>query len=167
MFHVYCGDGKGKTTAAVGLAVRYFGAGGRVYFYQFMKDGTSSEIDILRNIGIYTSACKPCVKFTFRMNDEEKNAVRNYHNRMLAEISEIKEKSLIVFDEIISAYNKNLLDRQLAERIILSHDDNIEKVITGRSPAEIFLDNADYVSEIQEIKHPYKKGISARKGIEY
>ena len=165
MVHIYCGDGKGKTTAAVGLAVRYFGSGGRVYFYQFMKNGTSSEIDILKNIGIYTKACKPCNKFTFLMNDDEKKLVKEYHNEMLSEISKIKEESLIVLDELASAYNKNLLDRCLAENIVLNNKSEI--VVTGREPARIFVDNADYISEINEIKHPYKKGIAARKGIEY
>ena len=167
MIHIYCGNGKGKTTASIGLAVRYFGAGGKVYFYQFMKNGTSSEVNILKNMGIYVKACTPCNKFTFKMNDEEKNAVREYHNQMLAEISDIKEKSLIILDEIISAYNKNLVDREKAEKIILSFSDDNEIVLTGRQPPEIFLTNADYISEINEIKHPYQKGISARKGIEY
>ena len=165
MLHIYCGNGKGKTTAAIGLAVRYFGAGGKVYFYQFMKNGSSSEINVLRNIGIYVKACLPCRKFTFKMNDEEKNAVREYHNCMMREIMTIKENSLIVADELASAYNKNLIDRNLAENIITMNTNEI--VITGREPARIFTDNADYISEVNEVKHPYKKGISARKGIEY
>ena len=109
MFHIYCGNGKGKTTASIGLAVRYFGAGGKVYFYQFMKNGTSSEVNILKNMGIYVKACTPCNKFTFKMNDEEKNAVREYHNQMLSEISDIKEKSLIILDEIFRRIIRILL----------------------------------------------------------
>ena len=99
------------------------------------------------------------------MNDSEKENVRKYHNNMLCEMMNINENSLIIADELASAYNKNLLDRRLAENIILNNKNEI--VITGREPAKIFVENADYISEINEVKHPYRKGISARKGIEY
>ena len=72
MIHIYHGNGKGKTTAAVGLAVRAFGAGMRTAVFQFLKNGTSSEIKVLQSLGIETVCCEECTKFTFRMNDEEK-----------------------------------------------------------------------------------------------
>ena len=70
--HIYCGDGKGKTTAAVGLAVRHAGHGGKVVFAQFLKDGSSGECRVLAKLGVTVLAANPAGKFTFRMTDEEK-----------------------------------------------------------------------------------------------
>ena len=72
LVHLYCGDGKGKTTAAVGLAVRHAGHGGKVVFAQFLKDGSSGECRVLAKLGVTVLAANPAGKFTFRMTDEEK-----------------------------------------------------------------------------------------------
>lgn len=170
MIHIYHGNGKGKTTAAVGLAVRAVGAGMRVFFFQFLKNGTSSEINVLRKCSIETFCCEACTKFTFMMNDEEKKAVAEEHNSMLYTIIEmIKNKSadMIVMDEFLDAWNKEMLDIILAEKIITECSADTELIITGRSPAEKITEKADYISEIKEIKHPYTRGVAARKGIEY
>ncbi len=73
--------------------------------------------------------------------------------------------SVIILDEFLDAYNLNLIDRSSARNLIIG--DNREIILTGRNPAKIFLDNADYISEIIALRHPYKSGITARKGIEF
>ncbi len=104
------------------------------------------------------------------MNEEEKKQVIDFHNSMLNEIYEIINSQtdiMIVLDEFIGAYNKNMLNTEFAEKIISTADGDSEIILTGREPADFFIEKADYVSEINEVKHPYKKGITARFGIEY
>jgi len=90
MIHIYSGNGKGKTTAAIGLAVRAAGAGKRVLFCQFLKNGSSSEISVLKELkNVTVRYCVECGKFTFSMNDEEKMIVKSAHNKLLNEIREL------------------------------------------------------------------------------
>lgn len=169
MIHIYTGSGKGKTTAAVGLAVRAIGSGMNVCFCQFLKNGSSSEIGILRDAGAEIRFCIECDKFSFAMTPEEKASVTRAHNRQLTEIMQMltnRSFDMIVLDELFSAYNNSLLDRKLA-RDIVSNSGDTELILTGRSPSRYFLERADYISRIQAVKHPYSKGVSARKGIEY
>lgn len=171
MLHIYHGDGKGKTTAVVGLAVRAAGAGLRVLFMQFLKNGSSSEIGILKGIdGITVMCCEECNKFTFNMNEEEKEAVVKRHDSMLAyaetALSEGKA-DMVILDEFLDAYNKAMLDTSLASDIVMRFSETAEIALTGRSSDKMFTDRADYISLITAEKHPYTKGIGARKGIEY
>lgn len=170
MIHIYHGNGKGKTTAAVGLAVRAFGAGMRTAVFQFLKNGTSSEIKVLQSLGIETVCCEECTKFTFRMNDEEKRAVTETHNAMLDDIYRMTVNDnydIIVMDEILDAWNKEMLDKELLIKILSGCPEEKELVMTGRNPSEVLTEKADYISEINEVKHPYSRGVSARRGIEY
>lgn len=167
MVHIYHGNGKGKTTAAVGLAVRAAGAGLEIMFIQFLKNGSSSEIRIIEKIeNIKVHYCEECRKFTFQMNDDEKNAVTEKHNYMLEQAFK-NGADMIILDEFLDAYNKNMLDRSLAEKLITENAENIEIILTGRNPSEKFIETASYISEITAVRHPYEKGIAARMGIEY
>lgn len=171
MLHIYYGNGKGKTTAAVGLAVRAAGAGLKVAFFQFLKNGTSSEIAVLNKINSITiKCCNECSAFVSQMSDSEKNAVIARHNKQLSDAFSLIDNGmtdLIVLDEFLDAYNKNMLDRELADKLILNCPEAVELVLTGRNPDKKFLDSADYLNEITAVRHPYQKGISARYGIEY
>lgn len=171
MIHIYCGDGKGKTTAALGLAIRAVGSGMHVNFVQFLKGSDTSELQTLARIPeISVLRCDKDYGFTFQMTDTQKAELTNYHNQMLSEILNqlyTGHKKLLVLDEFFSAYNYNLLDKELANRLVFTCPEKIELVLTGRNPEQKFIDVADYVSEIQAIKHPYQNGISARHGIEY
>ncbi|MBR2284316.1 MAG: cob(I)yrinic acid a,c-diamide adenosyltransferase [Ruminococcus sp.] len=171
MIHIYSGDGKGKTTAAVGMAVRAAGAGLRVLFCQFLKDGSSSEIGVLRSIpGIEVRCCTECRKFVFRMNDDERAAVTASHNAMLCGVRDIISShaaDVVILDEFCGAYSTGLIDRTAAESIVRECPESVELVLTGRDPAPVFCGIADYHSEITPIKHPYSKGVKARRGIEY
>ncbi|NLT08055.1 MAG: cob(I)yrinic acid a,c-diamide adenosyltransferase [Ruminococcus sp.] len=170
MLQIYCGNGKGKTTASVGAAVRAAGAGLKTAFIQFLKSGTSSEIAMLERLpGITVLYASVCDKFTFQMNDEEKAEVRRCHDRLLAHAGKLLSEGLdvLILDEFNAAYKLGLMDRTSAAELILSNKNNAEIIITGREPAPEFTEAADYISEIAAVKHPYENGTAARKGIEY
>lgn len=169
MIHIYTGNGKGKTTASVGQAIRGAGAGMKVFFFQFMKNGNSSEISVLEKIGITVMCCHECNKFIFQMNEGEISAVKVSHNRMLDKAINIIESGstdMIVLDEFFGAYNANLFDRELAGKVV-SFDSGTEIILTGRNAPALFMDKADYITVMQKEKHPYNNGAGARKGIEY
>ncbi len=171
MIHIYSGDGKGKTTAVVGLAVRAAGAGMRVYFYQFLKNGSSSEISMLESLrGVTVRCCRNCSKFTSQLNDEEKAAVTAEQNSMLIEIKNLINShgaDLIIIDEFIDAYNKQLVDRLFAEVMLKEFPSGMELAMTGREPTPFLCRLADYHSEIKAVKHPFENGMRSRRGIEY
>lgn len=171
MLHVYTGNGKGKTTCAVGLAVRFAGSGGRVHFFQMLKRGNSSEIKILKNLeNIEVSCCENCLHFTYDMDEIEKREVTERHNEMLKNIERLLsggDRIMIVIDEFFKAYNSSLLDRNLALEIVSETCHNAEIILTGRDAPREFREIADYISEISEVKHPFRKGITAREGIEF
>lgn len=164
--HVYCGSGKGKTTAAAGLAIRAAGAGMKVNFVQLMKDGSSSEIKILEKIsGINISHCNKNYGFFKNMSEASKKEIFICHNNLISEAFG-ENADMIVIDEFFSAYNYKLIDTSLAD-FLISKNKNSEIILTGRNPQQKFIDMADYVSEIIPVKHPFESGIRARKGIEY
>lgn len=171
MLQIYCGNGKGKTTAAIGLAVRAAGSGMHVHFVQFLKGSETSELKILSQIPeIEILRCDKNYGFTFQMNHEQKCKLTERHNQMLSQsISRLYENKtdMLILDEFFAAYQCHLLDRTLADRLVFTYPEKTELILTGRNPEQKFIDAADYVSEIQAVKHPYQKGISARLGIEY
>lgn len=170
MIHIYTGCGKGKTTAAVGLAIRGAGAGMNVFFMQFLKDGSSSEIEMMRKLGIRIRSTPQCKKFTFNMSDGELSAVRAEHNRILENVRELMNSGkadMIILDEFFGALDKNLLDRDFAEKLICESKFSGELILTGRNAPDVFVERADYVTVMELKKHPYENGISARRGIEY
>ncbi len=167
MLQIYCGGGKGKTTAAVGLAVRGVGAGLRVRFVQFMKGGYTSELSVLENVaGLEVRRCDRDYGFYKNMSDEDKAAITSCHNALL-EYAFDGDPDMIILDEFFSAYAYGLMDKAAAERLILENKDAAEVVLTGRDPAAVFTGAADYISEIRCVRHPYEKGIGARKGVEF
>ena len=170
LIHIYCGDGKGKTTAAVGLALRCAGGSGRVLFYQFLKDGTSGEICLLSGIdGITVFNGYRCNKFSFKMTDEEKQAAKAAYTK---DIDAIKSRlsdgfELLVLDEVLHAVNRGFLDISVLTELIKNKPTGLEIVMTGREPASELIELADYVTEMKKIKHPFDSGIKARKLIEW
>ena len=171
LLHIYCGDGKGKTTAAFGLAVRAAGAGIRVHIIQLLKGSDSAEISVLRSIpGITLERCDRNYGFVWNMTDEDKVNITECHNALLEKGYSLVRSGnvdMLIIDEFNAAYSHGLLDRAAAEGFLTEKPGSAELVITGRGPAEIFVDSADYVSEIRCVKHPYTKGINARRGIEF
>lgn len=170
MIHIYTGDGKGKSTAAAGLALRGIGAGMTVVFVQLLKDGSSSEIAMLCKLGAKVRCCSTGGKFTFQMSDEEKSAVAADINSALDQVAEIMSAGsadMIVVDEFFGAYSSGLLGNDLAERIVDSVPENVELVLTGRNAPDSFVNRADYVTVMNKVKHPFDRGIEARRGVEY
>lgn len=169
--HVYYGDGKGKTTAAIGLAVRAAGAGKQVIFAQFLKGGATSELKILErlpNIRIFRN--QEDLGFFKNMTPQEKERAASMHTETLKKIFlTIKNEpiDMLILDEITYPYEYGVIDRDMLEHLILKKPEPLELVITGRNPSPLFLEAADYITEMKKIKHPFDKKIIARKGIEY
>lgn len=164
MIQVYIGEGKGKTTASIGLSIRAAGHGFNVLFMQFLKDDSSGEISVLRSIsGIEVIHCPVNYGFTFQMTEDQKKETALEYDKMLDKAIEA-DAFLIVLDEAIHALNAGLINQEKLERLLHK---NCEIVLTGRNAPEWLTDRADYVSDIQKIKHPYDKRVQARVGIEF
>ena len=168
MIHIYCGDGKGKTTAAVGLAVRCAGSGGRVLFTSFLKDSRSSELEVLRKVaGIHMIENPPQVSFFRNMAEEEKERIKSISRNKMAEIILRQDRyDMVVLDEIFAAVHYGMVSEEELTGMIGNRPSGVEYVLTGRNPSQKLIEMADYVSEIRKIKHPFDRGIGARKGIE-
>lgn len=171
MIHVYYGDGKGKTTAAMGLALRMLAAGGRVVIMQFLKDGGSGEVRMLSSrFGVPVFACAPTGKFTWEMTNEELAAVRKAHDKNLASALDEVEASgarLLVLDEALDALAMGLVDEAAIARALKRGAGELEVVLTGRNPSEDIASHADYLTEMKCRKHPFEQGVPFREGVEY
>lgn len=170
LVHIYCGDGKGKTTSSVGLTVRALGAGLKVVFCQFLKSGKSSELNILKSLENLTYVSGEGVRgFISSMSEEEVNKIRDMHNNMLDECIDLCKAGkcdMLILDEIMAAVNLNVADFDKLLDFLRNRPENIEIVMTGRDPKRELIEIADYVSEIKKIKHPFDRGINARVGVE-
>ena len=169
LIHIYCGDGKGKTTAAVGLAVRAAGAGKRVVFTQFFKNGNSSEVGMLKKLdNIQSIHCKTVPGRFKNMTEEQKaQAKKDYGCHLEAVLEAAEEADLLVLDESISACNNGVISEERLLAFLTCKPEKLEVVLTGRAPTAKLLSMADYVTEMKKNKHPFEQGIPARYGIEY
>lgn len=171
LVHIYCGDGKGKTTAALGLSIRTQGSGGRVIFAQFMKSRPTSELAALNQLaGITVLRADIPAVFSWEMDEQQKAQARAAHEQLFREAVRLAgegQDTLLVLDEVIGACDIDLIDRQLVIDYIRSKPSALEIVLTGRNPDPDLVQCADYVSEVRKIKHPLDQGINARKGIEW
>lgn len=171
LVHVYYGDGKGKTTAAFGLALRALGQDCTVCIAQFLKRGNSGECLALSAF----PRCKlffnhPIEKFTFQMNIAELEATKQACNTLLAQaFSYARETSasLLVLDEVIGAMAVGMLDESIVLGYINKESLKFDIILTGRNPSDAVLAITDYATEMQKRKHPYDNGVEARRGIEY
>ena len=166
LLHLYYGDGKGKTTAAMGLALRAIGSGKSVVIVQFLKGGTSGEIPMLEQLGTKIYRGKVGQKFVFQMNDAEKAATRALQNENLQEAM-AQPADLLILDEAGSAWELDMVDKALLQQAVRARPAGQECVLTAHQPPQWMLDEADYVTEMKCRRHPYQKGVAARKGIEY
>ena len=166
---IYFGDGKGKTTAAVGQAVRAAGHGFRVLFFQFLKDNSSNERKILEQISNIT--CLPGreqVKFVSRMNGDEKAELLHYNNKALDEIVKFCSPfDLLVMDEALCAVGLKVLSEEKLISFLQHKPRGLEIVLTGHQVSDRMKEIADYATEMHKIKHPYDLGKLAREGIEF
>lgn len=169
MIHLYYGDGKGKTTAACGLAVRAAGSGMKVLFAQFFKSGKSSEVGVLSSLTNVTVKNPSLYSGRYKtMSDEQKKMIGDCYSAFLGEVASDADKfDLIVLDEAVSAYGYGLFDRAELMVFLEKNGKAREIVLTGRAPARELINIADYATEMRKEKHPYDNGVSARKGIEF
>jgi cob(I)alamin adenosyltransferase len=164
---VYTGEGKGKTTAAIGLTIRALGANLKAAFFQFFKPGTSSEVKILKKFS-------PQLYYkNFGKRDFVENEVDLKTKKLILkgwkEIKElVKSKSynILVLDEISYALNWGIIDLKEFLEFLKNKPKNLEIIITGRNVPKEILEIADLVTEMKKIKHYYDKGVKSRKGIE-
>ena len=172
LIHIYYGDGKGKTTAALGLALRASGCGKSVVVVQFLKDWKCGELDSLANLqGITVLRGKAQGSIFFHeMTDEEKLETRTIHDENLKKALDLQENGqcdILVLDEVIDAYNLGALDAVLFRELLNKKPEPLELILTGHSPDAQLLEHADYVTEMVKRKHPYDNGVTARRGIEF
>ncbi|HZL11632.1 MAG TPA: cob(I)yrinic acid a,c-diamide adenosyltransferase [Prolixibacteraceae bacterium] len=171
LIHIYTGEGKGKTTAAVGLAVRALGHGMKVCYAHFNKQPELygyNEIQSLEKLGAvvlgFTNG-----HWSFNQSVTRESSRNDVKNGLLA-LSEFIEKEspdLLVMDEILISLRNGVLEEDELISFVDRKPEHLELVMTGRGASSGLIEKADYVSYIQKIKHPYDQKILSRKGIEY
>ena len=167
LIHIYYGEGVGKTTRAVGLAVRAAGVGLKVNFIQFMKSGTSGEILIFANIPNIRYQCPGRHPFILSRGPE---AIHYEHaaEAFRYAVEAVKDKAqLLICDEILNTLIFGLLEKKQVLDLMNMCRGKTELVMTGVSAPEDLIEQADYVTELRQIKHPYYSGAKARQGIEF
>jgi cob(I)alamin adenosyltransferase len=168
MIHFYYGDGKGKTTAAVGLAVRAVGYGQKVVFAQFLKTGDTGELKSLEQLGIQVIRSELDLGFTWNMNQRTLEICKQEQSKILdLAIDAVDDATLLVLDEVTDAVSKSLLDAKGLREFLNSKPVNLEVVMTGHAPVDWLMETADYVTKMEKFKHPFDQGVPARQAIEY
>lgn len=170
MIHVYTGDGKGKTTAAVGLCLRALGHGMSVLFVEFLKGSGAGEISALEELGARVLYPSHEHGFWWTLGEPEKKIVRREHDAVLRTTLDCCRSAhppdVLVLDEFTYVYNGARADRALCDELLAARGPGVETVITGRE-AGALADRADYLTEMKARKHPYTHGQIARVGIEF
>jgi cob(I)alamin adenosyltransferase len=171
LVQIYTGHGKGKTTAAFGLALRAAGWGKSVVIYQFLKPPALKlgEKKALAKSKLPIKIVPVDIKWDLHKKNNKK-LVCDKINQTCKEIQTIAKKGkydLIILDEIIYCCWKKLVSLQCIKNIIKSKQKTVEIVLTGRGATKDIIKLADLVTEMKEVKHPFKKTIKARKGVEY
>jgi cob(I)alamin adenosyltransferase len=165
--HIYTGDGKGKTTAALGLALRAAGAGLQVYIAQFLKKGRYSEIKALERFADrITLEQFGLGRFVRGKPQQEDIAAAAKGLQRIKSVMAAGGHQLIVLDEANVAVACGLFPLAAVLEIIDLKPDNLELVITGRGAAPEVIERSDLVSEVKSLKHYFEKGVPARVGIE-
>ncbi|TET29678.1 cob(I)yrinic acid a,c-diamide adenosyltransferase [Candidatus Aerophobetes bacterium] len=173
LIQVYTGEGKGKTTAAVGQAIRAKGRNQKVLFAQFLKNKEgSAETSILERLGIKVMAGGGRYKIfpLEKLPEKKKEEVTSHLIRLLDEIKEEikrKEYDLLILDEINVALHAHLMEEETILDFLRDKPSSLEIVLTGRYAPSAISRVAHLVSEIIKVKHPYDEGIGARRGIDY
>ncbi|MBI4849027.1 MAG: cob(I)yrinic acid a,c-diamide adenosyltransferase [Nitrospirae bacterium] len=171
LIHVYTGEGKGKTTAAFGLAKRAAGHGRNVLILQFLKSRTkdSGEIVIARKAGINVVRFKDQTTPLFDPSVDLKKLKAAIRKAITFSVKEIKSGAhdVVIMDEFITVLSCGFATIKDAEKIIAAKPERLELIFTGRGAPEELIEAADYVTEMRMIKHPFNKGVKARKGIEF
>ena len=172
LVQIYTGEGKGKTTAAIGQGMRAYGNGLKVYMLQFLKGGKTGELKTIDELGdnfkIFRFE-KP-KDFTWNLTDEEKEElrleIREGYNFILDVIKENKCDVLII-DEVMAVLSNKFLSVEEVTYIIDNKPETMELILTGRNVPKEILEKSNLVTEMKCIKHYFSEGVPAREGIEY
>ncbi len=170
MIQTYFGNGKGKTTSAIGSAIRCVGCKNKVLFVQFLKNNESAEFKILECVdGIDVVFSKEHYSLYDNLDKEKTTAFSKAYRKLVFEdVAEISKKyQMIIFDEILDVVDFGYINENELVKYISSLGSRSEVIMTGHKISEKIIEISDYVSEIKEIKHPFNKGVTSRKGIEY
>lgn len=170
---IYTGNGKGKTTAAIGVALRSLGAGNSVYIGQFLKKGMYNEINMLENIKKVLNI-KQTIKIEqfgsgeFIIKSPSESDIIMAQNGFEKCLNAVKSGvyKLVILDELNTAINLDLIPLSRVEELLKYASNNCEVIITGRNAPEKLLEIADLVTSMTEVKHYIEKGVEARPGIE-
>lgn len=168
MLHVYYGDGAGKTTAAMGLALRAYGRGMRVGIAQFLKSDDSGERRVWESLhGCVLFPAPAKLPFSWEMSDDQRREYREFVDRLLGQIEQtLPQLDLLVLDEWGDAVAGGWIDKKRADAL-LDAARGIEAVITTHSLSPALRESADYLTAMHSERHPYEQGLPARPGIEY
>jgi cob(I)alamin adenosyltransferase len=168
LVHLYTGTGKGKTTAALGLAMRALGNGWKVCMVQFMKGGEYGEIESFKQLENFKIQKLGTTGFVDRKKPSARDIEEAKKGLVAAREAIGSDKyDLVILDEIVCALDFGLLELPPIVDLIKNKPDRVELVLTGRGAPQALVDLCDYVTEMREAKHPYQRGVAARKGIEY
>jgi len=171
LIQIYTGDGKGKSTAAFGLAIRAAGRKNKVTVIQFLKGNITGELLFLEEhfpaIEVFRFHSQK--KFTWNMNPEElallkKETLDGFE--LAKKIIRDGSCDLLILDEFLHTMNQDFIEWSDAQRIFANRPQNMEIVLTGRNASAEMIEFADLVTEMKKIKHPFDKGIDSRVGIE-
>lgn len=168
MVHVYFGDGKGKTTAAVGAAIRAAGHGLRIGFCQFLKDGSSGECTTLRQLpGVIVFPAPSPMPFLFQMNDADRQRIGAFYRELFETLHRaLSELDMLILDEALDAEAAGLLENDALTALVHLHPER-EFLLTGHTLTPQWRETADYLTHMQKLRHPYDSGISGRSGVEW
>jgi cob(I)alamin adenosyltransferase len=169
LVQVYTGNGKGKTTAAFGLALRAVGRGLKVYIIQFIKGGFDyGELYVVDKLPNLTLKAFGRGKFvTEKPAGKEDVDLAEEALALAEEVVKSGEYDIVVLDEINVALNLKLIETGRVLELIKGKPKHVELILTGRYAPDEIIETADLVTEMKEVKHPFNKGYHARKGIEY
>ena len=175
LVQVYSGAGKGKTTAALGLAWRMLGTGGKVYVCQFLKpaDCYTGEAKMAEEVGERLRWDRLEVKWDLLRSENDPDQVRRMTGAINEKLKQIKELAaageydLMILDEIIVCLKLGIECREELYALLDARAEHVEMVLTGRGADEGLIERADLATEMLEVKHPFENGVAARRGIEY
>jgi len=172
LVQIYTGEGKGKTTAAIGQGIRAFGRGMTVYMVQFLKSSDTGEIAALKKLepGFRLFRFEKQRGFIWTLNEKEVEELKADIAKAFSFVRETlknRECDVLILDEIMGVLGNGLVDTDEVLDLIRNKPCDVELILTGRNVPKELEEAADYVSQIDCIKHPFQKGIPARKGIEY
>lgn len=167
LIEIYCGEGKGKTTAALGLSLRAHGRGAKVLWTSFLKNYDSGEFVSDMPFDLFKG--QVVESFVYLLSDEDRCAIRNEHGERLRKLFEKAHKEqydILILDELLGALETKSIQLDQVLEELKNKPQNLEVIITGRYVPEALAELADYISCITNQKHPFAKGIGPRIGIE-